>query len=463
MEHLRQKRSDLVTEAEAIRNAADAGKRSFNDDELARLDEINDELGRIERSLDASAKVNEQRAASAENQLAREVAAPAGTPQERSAPAAGSVATTERDPGHYRRNSKRSYFEDLAAEASGNAQARERLTESHRAALDAMPTDRRDLYLGSTTGQEFVPPVYQQDMFQSKHEAAAVASGLVSNHDLPNTGRSITIPKQTGSAAVGITSSGSPLSALTETDAAFSSATGTVYMVSGVQDLELVLAERGTPAVDDVLTTHFGALIGAFIDSMVINGSGSGQPTGMLNVSGIQSVTYTDASPTLPEAYPKLADLQTQVETEHFLPLTGWIAAPRRSNKWASELDSANRPYITPNPGGQVLNALAGTDGNIKPVAAGYSGYHIHGAPLYKAAKVPTTLGAGTNEDAILGGDFSACHLWLSPVIFEIDRSVNFKTGGLCVRARRYMCFIGDARPDAIGKVTGTGLVAPTF
>ena len=460
MEHLRQKRSELVTEAEAIRNAAEAGKRAFSDDELARLDEVDGELGRIERSLDATARVNETRAKSDENQQARAAAtAPSG---DTNAPAAGSLSTRERDPGHYRRNAQHSYFEDLAAEAAGNSQARERLTESHRAALDAMAPERRDLYLGATTGQEFVPPVYQQDMFQEKHEAAAVASGLVSNYDLPNTGRTITVPKQTGSAAVGITASGTPLNALTETDAAFGTATGTVYMVSGIQDIELVVAERGTPAIDAVLTRHFGALLGAFIDSMVINGSGSGQPTGLLNVSGIKSVTYTDASPTLPEVYPKMADLQTQIETSHFLPVSAWLTAPRRANKWGAELDSSNRPFIVPNPS-LAQNSLAGYNGEAKPVAAGYTGFHMHGSPVYKAAKMPLTLGAGTNEDAIIGGDLQAAHLWLSPVIFEIDRSVNFKTGGLCVRARRYMCFVGDARPDAIGKITGTGLVAPTF
>lgn len=464
MEHLRQKRSELVTEAEAIRNAADAGKRAFNDDELARLDEINDELGRIERSLDAAARVNEQRAAGAENQLTRAAAIEPTPAQEvaTGAPAAGSVSTRERDPGHYRRNSGQSYFEDLGHASRGNRDATERLEASHRHALDAMPREKRDLYLGSTTGQEFVPPVYLQDMFQEKHEAAAVVSGLVSNYDLPETGRTITVPKQTGAAAVGITASATPLNALTDTDAAFGSATATVYMVSGIQDLELVLAERGTPAIDAVLTRHFGALLGAFIDSMVINGSGSGQPTGLLNTSGIQSVTYTDASPTFPEFYPKAGDLVTQVETEHFMPITAWVTAPRRFNKWASELDGSNRPYMAPT-NQQVQNALAGTDGNPKPVASGWTGYQMYGAPIYKAAKVPLTLGAGTNEDVVIGADFEASHLWLSPVIYEVDRSVNFKTGGLCVRARRYMAFIGDARPDATGKITGTGLVAPTF
>jgi hypothetical protein len=66
--------------------------------------------------------------------------------------------------------------------------------------------------------------------------------------------------------------------------------------------------ERGQ-MVESLLFSDLAADYNAKLDAQVIAGTGgSGQHTGLLGVSGLNAIVYTDASPTVPELWPNLAD-----------------------------------------------------------------------------------------------------------------------------------------------------------
>jgi hypothetical protein len=72
-------------------------------------------------------------------------------------------------------------------------------------------------------------------------------------------------------------------------------------------------------------------------------------------------------------------------------------------------------------------------------------------------------LGAGTNQDAIIALALDATPLFLGPIRFEVLPDVLSNTLQVKILAYAYVALVGARLPTSIGKLTGTGLVAPTF
>jgi hypothetical protein len=193
------------------------------------------------------------------------------------------------------------------------------------------------------------------------------------------------------------------------------------------------------------------------LGTQIINGSGAaGQHTGFLNLAGTNSVSYTDATPTVPEFWPTGAQAISQASTGRKLPME-WVLMHSRRWYWmTAALDAQNRPFVVPTPAGP-MNALAVPSG---VVAEGLAG-QWHGLPNYLDQNMPINLGAGTNEDAVLVGRKSD-HL-----LFEGDIRTRalpeVLSGTLTVRLQlyAYSAFICGRFPAGVSKITGTGLIAP--
>jgi HK97 family phage major capsid protein len=193
------------------------------------------------------------------------------------------------------------------------------------------------------------------------------------------------------------------------------------------------------------------------LGTQVWNGSGaSGQVLGILGTGSIGAVTYTDASPTVPETYLPLAQAVNAVHTTSFIPATAIFMHPRRWNWMTSALDASNRPLVVPVAGGPYMAIGTTTDVRAQgPVGT------ILGLPVYIDATIPTNLGGGTNEDRIVVGDFSQSYLMEGAVRTRVLPDVL--SANLTVRFQlyRYVAFTAGARPTAVAAISGTGLVAP--
>jgi hypothetical protein len=76
---------------------------------------------------------------------------------------------------------------------------------------------------------------------------------------------------------------------------------------------------------------------------------------------------------------------------------------------------------------------------------------------------IPTTFGAGTNEDAIIVLDPGAVKLYTRPPRFRADLQSGSATATARVYAYGYVAAGTGRQPKAIGKLTGSGLATPTF
>jgi HK97 family phage major capsid protein len=318
-----------------------------------------------------------------------------------------------------------------------------------------MEVEGRDLSSTDGVGGEFVAPLWLQEEFVTLARAGRPFANVVRKLPLPQGTDSVNIPRlATGTA----TAAQNDNAAVQETDATTDSIQAPVRTVAGQQDVSRQLLDRSVPGVDQVLLGDLAADYATKLDVQTLTGSGSApNARGILNVSGIIAVTYTDASPTVPELYSKVADSIQQVHTNRFQSPSVIVMHPRRWGWFLAALDSQNRPLITPY-APQNSIALQERVGAENVVGS------LQGLPVVVDASVPTNLGAGTNEDRIIVTRAE------DVLLFEEDQpnqATYFEvlSGNLGVRLQvwGYFAFTGERYPKSTAVISGTGLVAPTF
>lgn len=447
MKELHEQRDALLAEIEGILDAATNEKRALTDEEKATVAEKRAEAKGLRQLM------QERAAAAAEREeilpTLRAARDGAENPADEKRTVPHGEGQTETREAVYHERSEHSFYADTVRAARGDRAAMERLEKMR--VYNEQELKKRDLYDNSTDGAEALVPLYQQDRFEKYRTNLAIASSLTNQQALPAQGESITIPFQTGAAAVAAVTQATPLNALQETDAQFDRETVDVVEVAGVQDMSLLLQERGNlgASLDAVIGDHLAELLAQDEDERVL--------ASVLANAGV-AVTYTATTGTLPGIYPKLADAAQQIIASNKIPPSAIVVNQRRFFKWASELDTTNRPFLVPMSVAQNPLAKGGENG---PVAHGFTGYAIHGIPVYIDQNVTTTK--DTNQDVVFIADWSKQYTWLGPVQVEVDRSPMFKNSGLTVRARRYFATMTGHRAGAFGKITGAGLATPSF
>jgi hypothetical protein len=176
-----------------------------------------------------------------------------------------------------------------------------------------------------------------------------------------------------------------------------------------------------------------------------------------------QVVTYTDASPTVAELYPKLADAIQRIQTNFFAGPNFILMHPRRLAFILAALDDQKRPLAVPVPNFNGQPAIA--SGNGAPIY-GNSGYTIMGLPVITDANVITTNGAGANEDVIILGNTQEAHLFEQgsgePMMLRFEQPKASELDVTMI-VYGYSAFTANRYPNAFSLIGGTGLVTPTF
>jgi HK97 family phage major capsid protein len=444
-----EERDALLDAIEARENAAVAETRELTEDESAENDADEKRVREIKARLERAAARAELREVEG---VARLIG---GTP---AAPAAAPKVEARSRPVYSPDNSEASWFADAAAfRMHGNTDALDRM--QRHADAEAGKIEKRDLYINAGNGGELSPPLYLQQMFEQGRTAGAVAASLATRVSLDGyQGQSVTIPKITGNAGVGVHAGASPLNALTEVDATTGAATESIIAIGGVQDIEGLLVRRSFPGADAVIVQNLAAQVAAKKDALILDTSSD--PQSIDGASGINAITYTQATPTIALLYPKMADAVQRINSTWFEAPTAWVMHPRRVGDFMKSLDTAGRPLVAPMAVAQ--NPLAHTDGGVTR-AEGFTGLQVMGLPVYADANVPTTVGAGTNQDIIYLAKWDKLLLFESSVMLDISREAAFKSDGVVVRAVQDVTWVVEHAPKAFATINGTGLVAPTF
>ncbi len=230
--------------------------------------------------------------------------------------------------------------------------------------------------------------------------------------------------------------------------------TENVQTAAGQQTLSRQAIDRGTGiegvVIDDLYRRYATAL-----DSTLLNQA----TTGLTNIA--TATTYTDATPTGPELYPKILGAISGVDAALLGFGTPDVAVmhSRRWNWMMSQVTTAwpmiSQPTLDPRVMGENIGARYG---------AGARGTLPNGLVVIVDNNISTTLGGGT-EDEIYVVPTSECHLWedaQAPLFIRAEQAAAASLGVLMV-LYGYFAYSFRRFANGMGKVSGAGLAAPVF
>lgn len=430
-EKLIEKRDAHLATAQGIVDAAEAEVRDLTQDE-------NDQIGIALRSAqELDAQIEQHKELEARNAKAAEMRANAGL---------ASPAVVKKEARTYSpENRDASFLADaFAAKFNNDWQAQERLARH----MNEERVERRDVTSANFAG--LVVPQYLTELAAPLARAGRPVADIARKHALPAAGLTISISKVTTGSSTAAQTEGA---AVSETNMDDTKLDISVVTIAGQQTVSRQALERGT-GVDALVMNDLIRSYHTTLDAAVV---------AEIQSSAGQSVTATDASPTVAELYPKLLDAIQKVQTTYFGNPNVIVMHPRRLAWILAALDSTNRPLAVPVPQ-SPMNALAVGDGGV--VRYANSGYAIAGLPVVTDANVTTAAGAGTNEDVIYIGDTNELHLWEegdgAPMYLRFDQPKAAELDVLAV-VYGYSAYTAARYQNAWAKVTGTALVTPTF
>lgn len=352
-----------------------------------------------------------------------------------------------------------SYLRDLyASQVLRDPQASERLARHGREVEASNPHwTTRAVSTGAVSG--FVPPAYVTERWAEYARAGRPTANLCERLPLPPTGMIVNLPRITTPSLVDVQTAENATIANQDLDD--STLAVPVRTIAGYTDLSRQAVERGE-LVEQMAFADLAASYNAALDAQVINGTGAnGQHLGILNVAGTNTVTYTDASPTIGELWPKLASAFGQIVSNRY---TGATAVVMHPTAWAwllSATDTTGRPLLDAS--ATASNPLAIS---VQPNYELQSVGSVFGVAVVLDGNMPTNLGTGTNETRVVVGDMRDCLLFEdhggAPTQLKFEEVLSDKLGIRLV-AYGYSAFCAGRQPTAISVVSGTGLIVPAL
>lgn len=440
-------RAALKTELDSVLAAPTAEHRNPTDAEATAFAEKRDAV----KAKDAEIEQLAARIKDLEADEEREERAAAVLAEHRQAGERRERVTVTSEPETYRKGGAQSYFRDLyRATQKGDTAAAERLQRNDREVMEQRAVTTTDGSMG-----EFVPPLWMVNDYVALARAGRVAADRVRHQPLPAGTDSISLPKvATGTA---VAEQANQNTAVQNTDATLTSVTASVATIAGQQVVPQQLLDQSPINVDDILLADLAADYAVKLDTFVLSNNAANK-RGLLNVSGIHAVSYTDATPTVGELYPKGADAIQLIHTNRFMPADTHLMHPRRWAWMTASLDTAGRPLVVP-VANMPQNALAKLEGVN---SEGFVGTW-HGLPVYIDPNIPTNLGAGTNEDRIITFRADDVILFEGSPRAEVFRETKADQLSVLLRFFNYAALHSERYPKSIAVVSGTGLITPTF
>lgn len=441
LDKLREQRAAKRSELDGLLNIEG---RDATPEESTRCDDLLTELRALDGRIESLEALEAREAKVAEARKGEE------KPEERGA---APVATVTNEPRVYTRESGNSWFSDAyRAQYMGDSKAAERLTRYSR----ENEVEKRDV--GTSAFGALIPPQYLVDLFAPIARAGRPVANTVNQMALPTSGMTLEIPR--GTTGTAVAAQATQNSAVQETDFDETTLTVNVRTIAGQQDIARQALERAS-GNDEIIFADLVSAYASELDRQIIAGDGtSGTHLGLLETSGAETVTYTDAAPTVGALYAKLADAVQRVNSLRFMPASVIWMHPRRWGWFTAALDGSDRPLVVPSVGAPQNAVGVGEAAQYGQVVG-----QLLGLPVVTDANIPTGLGAGTDEDAIIVARAADVHLWESSPVPSQLKFEETTAGSLTVKlvVYGYSAFTSGRYPKAVSVVTGTGLVAPSF
>lgn len=338
---------------------------------------------------------------------------------------------------------ERSYYADILRANKGDAEAKTRL-------LEGLEYEGKAMTEGTPAqGGYLVQKRIEKQLIETK-ELDNVLRGLCSKINVQTNEielQQITLATTAGWVAELAVKPES--TSLTQTTVSAS-----VFTAAGLATISNQLLADSNPAVDSLVTSDLAKRLVALEEASFIAGSGTGQPLGLLNTPGVQTqtVTVVDVGDT-DGLLDKVLDAIADVQKEHGQP-SSILMHPRT---WTRILKDKNANGVwTFSPG--TPNA---TNLDVTSPRTVYTGptRTLFGVNVTLSNRIPTNLGAGTNESRVIVGDFSEA-LVLDRQGITVDESphVYFTSNQTVFRAEERVGFTAARQPKAFSVIGGAGL-----
>ena len=251
---------------------------------------------------------------------------------------------------------------------------------------------------GATTGGNLVQTDLMADDFIEALRNSSVMMSL-GVKALPGLVGDVAIPRRSGVAATYYLSS--QTTAITQAESTFDQVTMTPKNLAALSKYSRQTLLQATPGIEELIRTDLTDGLNTAVDLGILNGSGSsGQPTGILNTSGIGSVAIgTNGGAITIET---LVDLEEQVLIDN-----GNVSdsmAYVTNAKVLAELKKLRAGGSASGDGSFLFNT------DISGIGRGPTPGAVNGYPLAVTNQVPSNLTKGSSSSvcsAVLIGDFS--------------------------------------------------------
>jgi hypothetical protein len=295
-------------------------------------------------------------------------------------------------------------------------------------------------------------PQYLTDMYAPKARALRPFADACNQHDLPESGMTVNISQITTGSTTALQAN--EFDAVSGTSMDDTLLTENVQTASGQQSLSRQAIDRGT-GIEDVTMSDLQRSLATTFDATLVT-----QATTGLAALAV-STPYVDTTPTGPELYPKILGAAAGVEAT----LLGFAMpdiAVMHSRRWYWL--QAQMTTSWPMFGQQGIPAYNAGVSLGETYGAGVRGVLPNGMVVIVDNNCAVTLGAGT-EDEIYVAASDECHLWIDPAAPQFIRAEQPRAANLAVTLVLFMYFAYTFRrfASSIGKVNGTGMIAPVF
>ncbi len=293
---------------------------------------------------------------------------------------------------------------------------------------------QRDLSVGTTTagGHLVATDLLASNFIEVLRPRSAVIQ--MGARTLPGLVGNVDIPRQTAGSAAGFVGEGSDIS---ESQPVFDKISMVPRTLGVRTDVTRKLMLQSTPAILGVVQADIANGFATKIDATGLNGSGTPPiPRGVLNTSGIGSVTWVSTN--------GLTKLQSVIAL-----LTSVAAA---------NADNGSAGFITtPEVRAALMSVYpdAGAGQSVWPLTRDADGRSsLLGFPAATTNNVPKNLGGGTNEHALIFGNWSDLFIGLWGIFeLQLDPFTLGDSGGMVLRGFQDIDF-GVRHPLSFAKTT---------
>src|SRR5690554_2051469 len=333
--------NSMKASVDGLMSRAVEEKRDLTEDELRSIQEQSEQMARISAEIQNLVEIETRNAKVAE--MAAQIAAATTEAGDRDADQTrtvkvGGAYTRDRDPGHYTRNSRYSFFGDLyRSRMFRDEVATQRLIE-HTRALDT-----------TTDGVGVVPPKWLTEEFELLARQGRALAAAVRNIPLGDDPRPLTLPKQTAGVSTAVAEQANENDPLPDVDEWESDVdVVTPKPTAGKQIVSRQMLDMSNPAIDqliyDDLVAEYNRQVEAKVGAAVIAAAGTPVTT---------FATEAEFS-ALGAAYDSIIDLGVAVLEARKLPADLLVMRTRRWGAFKKLKDSEGRPLIPSGSGGPV-------------------------------------------------------------------------------------------------------------